>query len=50
MKISHWRTVAVDLACLIAGSLLYAVSVVVFSAPNHIAPGGVTGLATLAQY
>ena len=47
---SHWRTVAVDLACLIAGSLLYAVSVVVFSAPNHIAPGGVTGLATLAQY
>lgn len=50
MKNQQWRTAAADLACLIGGSILYAVSVVVFSAPNHIAPGGVTGLATLAQY
>ncbi len=50
MKLSRYRTVAIDLACLIGGSVLYAVSVVMFSAPNHIAPGGVTGLATLAQY
>lgn len=50
MKNQRLRAVAADLACLIGGSILYAVSVVVFSAPNHIAPGGVTGLATLAQY
>ena len=50
MTKSHWRTIAIDLGCLLAGSVLYAVSVVVFSAPNRIAPGGVTGLATLAQY
>ncbi len=50
MKLSRYRTAAIDLACLIGGSVLYAVSVVMFSAPNRIAPGGVTGLATLAQY
>ncbi|MDD5952909.1 MAG: YitT family protein [Oscillospiraceae bacterium] len=32
------------------GSLLFAVSVSVFAAPNEIAPGGFTGLATLLNY
>ncbi len=36
-----------DALFFLMGSLLYAVSVNVFTAPNHIAPGGVTGLATL---
>lgn len=32
------------------GSICYALSVNVFSAPNQIAPGGVTGVATLLNY
>ncbi len=35
-----------DGLAMIAGSVLYALSVNCFTAPNHIAPGGVTGLAT----
>lgn len=35
-----------DLLCLLAGSLLVAAGLVVFTIPNHIAPGGVSGLAT----
>lgn len=34
----------------IIGSLIYAVSVNMFTAPNNIAPGGVTGLATMLNY
>ena len=40
-----WDTVLV-----IFGTFLYAVSVVVFSAPNQIAPGGVSGIATLINF
>ena len=36
-----------DAGCFVAGSCLYAISVSVFAAPNQIAPGGVTGLATI---
>ncbi len=32
------------------GSSIYAVSVNMFTAPNHIAPGGVTGVATMLNY
>lgn len=34
----------------VIGSALYAVSVDCFTAPNNIAPGGVTGLSTLINY
>ncbi len=44
------RALAVDVLFIALGSLLYAVSTVVFSAPNNIAPGGVTGVAILIQY
>ena len=40
----------IDVVYYIAGSLLYAVSVNCFSVPNHIAPGGVTGVATMIHY
>lgn len=33
-----------------AGCTLYALSVDVFTAPNHLVPGGATGLATLVHY
>ena len=39
-----------DGALFVLGSFLYAVSVNVFTAPNNIAPGGFTGIATLVNY
>ena len=39
-----------DLLLMTLGSLIYAVSVNCFSAPNNIAPGGVTGVATMLNY
>ncbi len=41
---------AVDGLLYLLGTFLYALSVNVFTAPNHIAPGGVTGLATVLNY
>ena len=37
----------VDYLLILAGSVLYALSVRVFTAPNDIAPGGLTGIATM---
>lgn len=39
-----------DAIFFIAGGLISAVSVNVFTAPNNIAPGGLTGLATMLNY
>lgn len=39
-----------DLLYYAAASVLCAVSVRMFTAPNHIAPGGVTGLSTVLNY
>lgn len=39
-----------DLLVITLGSIAYALSVSVFSAPNDIAPGGFTGLATMIHY
>lgn len=39
-----------DFAYFAAGSILYAISVNMFTAPNHIAPGGLTGLSTLLNH
>lgn len=44
------REVAGDLLCDILCGLLNGVCVAVFTAPNRIAPGGVTGLATIINY
>lgn len=45
----HSKTAKVltDIVYYLAASLLYAVSVDVFSAPNEIVPGGVTGISTV---
>ncbi len=40
----------VDMLFVLAGTALYALGVHVFTAPNQIAPGGVTGLATAFEY
>ncbi len=39
-----------DILFFAAGSLIYAVSINEFTAPNHIAPGGVTGISTMVNY
>ncbi len=44
------RRTAADIVYIAAGSGCFGLSVSLFSAPNDIAPGGVTGLATLANF
>ncbi len=44
------RRAAADVIYIAAGSGCFGLSVSLFSAPNDIAPGGVTGLATLAHF
>lgn len=43
-SVLHW---AVDLVFIIAGSAVYALGVNMFTSPNDIAPGGVTGLSII---
>lgn len=43
-------TLLADLLCLIAGAAIYAVAVDALVAPHNIAPGGVTGIATMLNY
>ena len=45
--VSPWVT---DLVYMLLGSACFGVSVALFSAPNDIAPGGLTGIATVAHY
>lgn len=40
----------IDMLFFIAGSLFFAASVNIFTSPNEIAPGGFTGIATLANH
>lgn len=40
----------IDAFCFFVGSIIFAVSVNTFTAPNNIAPGGLTGVATMVNY
>lgn len=44
------KSVVLDVLFMVAGSVIYAVGVNGFTAPNNIAPGGVTGVATMLNY
>lgn len=44
------RTAAVDYLIIAVGAVLYALSVVVFTSPNNIAPGGFTAVATMLNF
>lgn len=44
------RTTATDYFIITCGAILYAMSVVVFTSPNNIAPGGMTGISTMLNY
>ncbi len=43
-------TAAADYLIIAAGAVVYAMSVVMFTSPNNIAPGGMTGIATMLNY
>lgn len=50
MKQIDKKVFCLDAINFIIGSLLYAVSVNIFTAPNNIAAGGVTGISTMLNY
>jgi len=41
---------AVNILLILLATMVYAVGLKVFTAPNHIAPGGVTGISTIINY
>ena len=50
LKKIDWKSLTTDFLFILAGSVCYAVAIGMFSAPNDIAPGGLTGVATLLNY
>lgn len=50
MKNSKVKSFILDFLCIVVGSALLAVSIDVFTAPNNIAPGGVSGISTMLNY
>lgn len=46
MKLNIFR----DYLIILIGAVTYALSVVIFTSPNNIAPGGLTGIATMLNY
>ncbi|MBQ8598735.1 MAG: YitT family protein [Oscillospiraceae bacterium] len=50
MNSNKIKTLLLDILFDIAGGLLVGLSVNFFTAPNQIAPGGITGIATLVNY
>ena len=49
-KAVKWWDVLWDILIITLGSICYSVSIVNFLEPNHISPGGVSGLATIIHY
>lgn len=44
-----WKAFGLEILVTLAGSFIFALSVHFFTAPNRIAPGGITGLATIVN-
>ncbi len=49
-KITSAKTVILDYLIIFAGSIIYAISIAVFTSPYNIAPGGIIGISTLLNY
>lgn len=47
---SNIYTTVIDYAIIACGAFVYGISVVMFTSPNNIAPGGMTGVATILNY
>ena len=50
LKKMNWKSMLTDLLFIFGGSVCYAVAIGMFSDPNDIAPGGLTGVAILLNY
>ena len=50
LKKINWKSLLTDLLFIFGGSVCYAVAIGMFSDPNDIAPGGLTGVAILLNY
>ncbi len=50
LKKINWKSLLTDLLLIFVGSVCYAVAISMFSDPNDIAPGGLTGVAILLNY
>lgn len=50
LKFETAKTAVLDYLIIAVGSVIYAISVVVFTSANNIAPGGLTGIATMLNY
>lgn len=49
LNLLTWQNVLRDALFIVSGSILFAIGVVCFEAPNGIAAGGITGLATVTS-
>ena len=49
-KIENSKDLILDLIFLVVGTFLFALATHCFTAPNNIAPGGITGAATMLNY
>lgn len=49
-KIENSKDLILDLVFLVVGTFLFALATHCFTAPNNIAPGGITGAATMLNY
>jgi len=47
---SKFKNILLDTGAFLLGGIIYSVSVNMFTAPNQIAPGGITGIATILNY
>ena len=50
VKSGKIKTFCVDCLYDVVGSLIYGVGILCFTAPNQVAPGGVSGVATLINF
>ena len=49
LKIS-WKPLLLDVIIFLCGAITFSIAIVMFTAPNNLAPGGVTGVATMLNY
>ena len=45
-----WKPLLLDVFMFLGGAIAFSVAIVMFTAPNNLAPGGVTGVATILNY
>lgn len=50
LKLFYQKEFLLDVLLLTSGSTLYSVAIAIFTAPNKMAPGGITGISTILHY